>query len=232
MGLIATSGLAFADPAEPIVEESEPVVEEAADTVFNYGYDPINHVFVWNTSDLDGLYDCTLENGELTATYGEGVDGVIPVTNLLEGTDIYEFEARTVDEISDEFSGPATGPVLYESAGDECGLSGAVVAGPNGQVNHGQFMKLFNGLYEGNGRGCLNRYLAKSTLGKDDQKINVSDVEEIAMTDTGVINFETALSDCEHGKKDKGESNEAASANKSGRPDSPGKSGSAHGHNK
>lgn len=228
MGLIATSALAFAD------DHTEPIVEEPEDTVFNFGYDPVNHILVWNTSDLDGLYDCTLENGDLTATYGGDVDGVIPVVELLTvpGGLVYEFEARTVDEISDEFAGPAEGPVQYTDAEGECGLSGAVVAGPNGQVNHGQFMKLFNSLYEGQGRGCLNRHLAKSTLGKDAQKINVSDVEEIVMTDTGVIDFSTELADCEHGKKDKGESNGTASANKSGRPDSPGKSGSAPGHNK
>ena len=216
-GLIAMSGLAFAD------EHTEPVVEEPEDTVFNFGYDPVNHILVWNTSNLDGLYDCTLENGDLTAIYGGDVDGVIPVVGLLTvpGGLVYEFEARTVDEISDEFAGPAEGPVQYTDAEGECGLSGAVVAGPNGQINHGQFMKLFNSLYEGKGRGCLNRHLAKSTLGKDDQQVKVSDVEDIVMTDTGVISFERALTDCEHGKKDKGESSGTASANKSGRPESP-----------
>ncbi len=224
--LSAVSSLAFADdPAESEGEEPE-------DTVFNFGYDPINHVFTWNTSDLGDPHDCTLKGGVLTATYGTpSEDGTIAVDILEDSDGVVMFRDRAAEELPEDVT-PVGSPIEYAGSEGECGLSGAVVAGPNGQINHGQFMKLFNRLHGGTGRGCLNRHLAKSALGKDDQQVKVSDVEEIAMTEPGIISFETELADCHHGNSDNGERHTATSQEKSGRPDSPGKSGSAPGHNK
>ena len=81
------------------------------------------------------------------------------------------------------------------------------VSGPNEQINHGTVMKAFNSVYEGQGRGCLNRYLAQSDFGRGDTAV-----------------FEV-LADCEHGRNGNG----AGTASSSDRP---GKSGAAPGHNK
>jgi hypothetical protein len=122
----------------------------------------------------------------------------------------------------------------------ECDLTGGEVAGPNGQINHGMFMKLFNSLYEGNARGCVIRHLAQSDLGQGDQQVKVGDeVDETEDTDdTAPIDFTTVEADCEKGGDDTGL--EAGSGNgngngkpaNAGKPESPGKSASAPGKNK
>ncbi len=118
---------------------------------------------------------------------------------------------------------------------EDCSLSAAEVSGPNGQINHGMFMKLFNSLYEGQGRGCLNRHLAQLGLGKDDTKVKVSEVdpEFVSATegDSADVAFHTFLTSCEKGKKNHSEDADQSSRGK-GRPESPGKSGNAPGHNK
>jgi hypothetical protein len=121
----------------------------------------------------------------------------------------------------------------------ECGLSGVSVTGPNGQVNHGMFMKAFNSVFEGTHRGCINRYLAGSPLGKGEDKIQVSDVEPDSpeVSDSGSVDFTTVLADCERGKKgdltgqDEAAANKAAAAEKErGNSNSaPGRSGSSPG---
>lgn len=136
--------------------------------------------------------------------------------------------------------GPVTVEIGEEGAAvaeglEDCELTGAEVAGPNGQVNHGMFMRLFKSLYDGTGRGCVNRYLAQSGFGKGEQKVKVGDVDPDFMSavvgDTADVEFETFLATCEHGKKDSTESGENGS-NGHGRPDSPGNSANAPGHNK
>ncbi len=131
--------------------------------------------------------------------------------------------------------GAVTDSVVAVEHDDACVVSASEVAGPNGQINHGMFMKLFKSLYEGQGRGCLNRYLAQSDLGKDDQKINVSDVDTEFVSavegDLAELDFVTIAADCQRGKKNDGDGAES-SAKRHGRPDSPGKSGSAPGRNK
>ena len=75
--------------------------------------------------------------------------------------------------------------VIPVTSGGDCGLRGGEVAGRQGQINHGSLMKLFDSLYVGQGRGCLNRHLAQADFGKGDQQIYVSDVDpdfEIAPT--------------------------------------------------
>lgn len=127
------------------------------------------------------------------------------------------------------------------NGGEECELSEVQVTGPNGQINHGMFMKAFNSVFQGTGRGCLVRHLAKSTLGMDDQQVNVPDVDpDLEPEVTGSVEFSTAVTKCQHGKgsgNGNGNGNgdgppaHAASEGK-GRPESPGKSGDAPGRNK
>lgn len=233
VGLMALSGLALAQPGEE---------EEPADTVFNFGYDEEFHLLVWNTSATDGQYDCTLENGPVNPKYLTE-DGLILVDGLTS-----EVEGEAMDVIFLDREDEAAEPLPYSADGD-CALNAADVAGPNGQINHGMFMKLFNSLREGQRRGCLNRYLAQSHLGKGDQQIKVSDVDpdfvSVMDADTGEIVFSTFAADCERGKSGNGNGKSKkndngngtgdgpeASKEEGGRPDSPGKSGQAPGRNK
>ena len=128
--------------------------------------------------------------------------------------------------------------VFYTGTSGECGVYGAIVAGPNGQINHGQFMKvaksLFNSLYDIKGQGCIVRHLAKSSIGKgnDPSHLTVSEAEALAFVfggeDTfGDIEFTTIEADCDRGKKDKGVTTATASSGKT-----KGKSADAPGHNK
>jgi hypothetical protein len=196
-------------------EETDAPEEEAesADTDFNVGYDEENQVFVWNTSPRDGQFDCTLENGPITVTYRVDDDGVI-VESLAaaDGEDTVDVTFPDRDDAEGE-------PLAY-SADSDCALVAAEVAGPNGQVNHGMFMKTFNSLFEGTGRGCVNRFLAQSDLGKGDQQVRVGDVDPdadpIADGATGEIGFETFLADCE---RDKGKPENPGNGN---RPENPG----------
>ncbi|HEX6146911.1 MAG TPA: hypothetical protein VF083_09060, partial [Acidimicrobiia bacterium] len=169
IGLLSGSAVAWA--AEEETAEVEIEADESADTLFNFGYDLVNRVFVWGLSRLDGVYDCTLENGTLTATYGSTDDeGVVPVDNLEDGAGAVLFPNRPADEVADD-QVPAETPIAYMGADGECGLSGGNVPGPNGQVNHGMFMKLFTSLFEGTRRGCVVRHLAQSGLGRGDQLV-------------------------------------------------------------
>jgi hypothetical protein len=250
VGLLAVSGLAAAQ------ETPEDVPEE---TTFNFGYDEENHVFLWNTSDTNSGLDCDLENGALWAVYNTDGDGIV-------ADDLTEGEGGPTVVFPDHLD-PSIPGAPYTVDG-ECGLQGDEIAGPNGQINHGQFMKYWNSIYEGRGRGCINRFLAQSDLGKGDQQIRVSDVdpafESVVTGDGGEITFETALADCERdrgngnanpnasfnreadgepGAGGNGNANPNASFNRdtetqgevehgNGRPESPGRSGDAPGHNK
>jgi len=249
--------MAWAQTDEDDVVEIEDR-EDVDDTLFNFGYDLLNRLFLWNLSALDGVFDCTLENGELTATYGDTSDeGVVPVDNLEDGAGTVVFPNRPADQVADDLE-PADSPVAYSGADGECGVSGGEVTGPNGQVNHGMFMKMFNSLYDGRGRGCVVRHLAQSDLGKGDQQIQAgedADFEAVEAGDTGTVEFTTAEADCEHGRKAGSADGEAELEAQSGdgangKPDhagkpehpgksenagnagSPGNSGSAPGHNK
>lgn len=93
-----------------------------------------------------------------------------------------------------------------------------VVGGPNGQINHGQFMKAAKRLFGLKGHGCLMSHLAKSELSKGDTQIKTPDVDEtFEIGEGGEITFETFEANCKNGK---------------GRPDSPGKSANAPGRGK
>lgn len=229
VGMLASAGIAAA--AE----------EDREDTVFNYGYDAENHVLVWGAHPTDGLYDCTIEvEGNLAATYGITSDGLVVVETLHddEGLEVM-FTPTAEEDLSDEFE-PATEDVAYTGPDGECVVGGGVVEGPNGQVNHGMVMKLFNQVYEGPGRGCLVRHLAKSDFGKGDQQVNVPDVDteapDLADGAEGELAFQTALADCEHGNAGNGDKltgQENAAAKKAAKADRPrGNSANAPGQNK
>ena len=219
IGLLALSSMALAQSDEG---------EESEDTIFNFGYDEGFHLLVWNTSPTNGSNDCTLENGVVNATYSLTGDGLIVVDGLTQG------EGEDEMEVSFPAREDGDGDVFYSDSG-ECGLRAADVTGPNGQVNHGMFMKLWNSLDQGKGLGCLTRHLAGSDLGKEDQ-IKVSDVDSdfapVTEGETGVIDFLTFTADCEHGNGNGNGNSSEAAANSGGRPDSPGKSGDAPGRNK
>ncbi len=199
IGLLATSGLAYAAPTEGDPPE---------DTTFSYAYDADGHILLWSISSLDG---------DVSSLEGDGVCN-------LDGEASLSVTYAAVD-----------GVITVENDGD-CALSGADVSGPQGQINHGMFMKLFNSLYdEGYGRGCLNRYLAQSGLGSEEQ-IKVSDVESesesVSVVEGAEVEFTTSLADCEHGSQANGA--EAASEHggqpeSPGRPESPGQSNAAPG---
>ena len=180
-----------------------PTDSDDADTVFNVGYDADFHVLFWGTSPNDGSVDCELEDGAVTVDFG--ADGAVEAADFAD-----------------------------------CELQAGEVDGPNGQINHGMFMRLFNSLYEGKGRGCVIRYLAQLEFGKDDQQIKVSDVDpefvSAAEGDTADVEFLTFLADCEKGKKsddaETGDAEAGPGSQGKGRPDSPGNSGNAPGHNK
>ncbi|HEY5889343.1 MAG TPA: hypothetical protein VIW94_01400 [Acidimicrobiia bacterium] len=234
--LVVFSGIALAEP-----ETNDD------DTLFSFGYDEENHVLAVNTSPTDSLYVCEFENGALTAQYGEADgDGVIPVESLEDADGPKDFEPRLQHELAEGLI-QASEPFAYAGADGECRVNGIVVAGPNGQINHGQFMKAFKELIDIKGHGCLNRYLAQSDLGKTEStKIATSDVDpEFELSDSGELSFKTFEADCLHGKKadtgeseiesdgtEKGKPEKTGKPEKSDKPEKPGKSGAAPGQNK
>ncbi len=134
-----------------------------------------------------------------------------------------------------------------DGMGDDCPLTSGEVSGPNGQVNHGMFMKLFNSLYQGPGRGCVVRHLAQSDLGTGDQQVRAG--ESVDPVEPAEVEFTAILTECNHGNQGAagdeltddgdrgkpdtaGKPDHAGQSDHSGRPDSPGNSGSAPGKNK
>lgn len=214
VGLLAASGVAYADTEEDTGQEP--------DTTFNFGYDEENGVFVWGASDSDGLYDCTLENGELQATYTRVDDSHLLVEDLQDEDGTVELEPNEDHEDFEEGLEAAA----YPGPDEECAVSGDFVAGPEGQINHGMFLRLFNLMYDGPGRGCLIRHIAQSDLGKGDQQVN----EDVDTTDVaedpedGTIEFETVMTKCNHGPETlvESEDGETARPAHAGRPDDTG----------
>ncbi|MCI0543536.1 MAG: hypothetical protein L0Z49_03700 [Actinobacteria bacterium] len=202
-----------------------PSSAQTEDTVFNFGYDEENQVFVWGQSSVDGVLDCSMTldgvveaefSGSFPATYGLTDDGLVVVQGLTHQVSGEPVSFPTED-----------GSEVYDPEG-ECGLAGGMVAGPQGQVNHGTFMRLFNALYDGGpGRGCLARHIAQSDLGKGDQQVLVSDVdpdaEPLTDGDTGTLDISSALTACERPNDD-----EDGDGPGRGRPDWAGQPGGPH----
>jgi hypothetical protein len=178
--------------------------EKEDDTLLTFGYDEVNHVLIANVSGTDTPYDCTLAATYKTQ-YGEAVDAAVPIDMLFdEGLNPVEFGNRPIDLVGDDYT-PADAPIVYSGADGECGLSGVVVGGPNGQINHGQVMKAFHSLIDMKGHGCVNRIIAQSDLGKGDQQVKTSDVDPLfEISAEGVVTFASETTDCTHGRdKDK-----------------------------
>jgi hypothetical protein len=225
MGLLATSGIALAGHEDT----------HAEDTQFSFGYDDVNHILSLNIGPNWDPYVCDFENEmqPLNVEYGDpDTDtGIIAITDLLDGATTKRFIART-DGLLEDAEVATPDPAPY-SSGDEgvCGLTGVVVAGPNGQINHGQFMKAAKSLFSGKGNGCVVRYLAQSDIGRTDAtRVRVFDVDPLfEVGKSGEVSFSTFEADCERGKKTADADGESTSG---GRPESPGKSADAPGKNK
>ena len=199
VGVLALSGVAWAEDGEPVEEPAD-----AFDTGFNFGYDEIFHLFVFNLWDnADGPWDCSVDSADAETTYG--VVGEGDVSEIVVGELTIDGESAAFDSTDDE-ADPPIEPLEY-GVDTECTMFGVEVSGPNGQVNHGMFMKLFNSMWDGGpGRGCVNRHLAQSELGKGDQQVTVSEAEDADFTpvadgDTGEVSFTSVVADC---KRDKG----------------------------
>jgi len=236
IGLLAGASVASAD--DSIVEDEAP----AGDTLINFGYDEDNHVFIVHTSTTDSTYDCKLPANALMVGYGSVEDGSFSVDTLDDEDGAVEFPERPTDEGSEESAGE---PVAYSGPDGECVLSGSSVGGPNGQINHGQFMKLFHQVVGKQANGCLNRIIAQSDLGKGDQQVRTSDIEDALEPDegseatdaikSGTVKFQSFEAVCDPGKKDKDDdhpSNNKDKAKKDESDRSRGNSGSAPGRNK
>jgi hypothetical protein len=239
VALVAALSLLFsAGIASPNSEETEP----RGGTWFNFGYDAQTQYFLYGIHATESTpYDCTLANGTLTATYGNTDGGLIPVDTLKNAGVPVSF-GPTEFELADGLI-PASAD--YAGADGPCGISAAAV-GTKGHINHGQFMKLFNPLIDIQGRGCLNRWIAQSELGKGDQQRK--DNDEPGLEIEAGIDFTTVIAGCEHGKKERPEDHPGNGHAKDGddrdkvgggegdhrrgRPDSPGNSDKAPGHTK
>ncbi len=62
-------------------------------------------------------------------------------------------------------------------------IASGAVEGPNGQINHGQVMKQLHELTDGDSSGCLTSAVAKSDLGKPDQRVETEDTD-VTLVDT------------------------------------------------
>ena len=206
IAVLALSGVALAQDGDPAPDEG---ADETEDTGFNFAYDEIFQLFVFNLWDnANGPWDCALNSAGAELTYG--VDGEGDESSVVVSELTIDGEAATFESTDDEADPPAE-PLEY-GIDNECTLKGVSVAGPNGQINHGMFMKLFNSTWDGGpGRGCVNRFLARSDLGKGDQQVTVSEAAEAEFTpvadgDTGEVGFTSVLADCkrEKGNRDSG----------------------------
>ncbi len=196
LSLLVSAGIASANSGNG---------EREGDTRFNFGYDAQAQFFLFNTQATDASpYDCTLQKGTLTATYLDpDGDGVIPVDGLTDSDgNVVTFE-RTEFKLAEGVDEATQLSIGYPGPEDECRISAFAVGG-QGHINHGQFMKLFNSLIDMRGRGCLNRWLAQSGLGKGDQQVKTQDFEDPEGVKVG-IDFETVIATCDHGKKVKDE---------------------------
>jgi hypothetical protein len=204
------------------------------DTLLSFAYDNLNHFLAVNLGPNDVAFTCDFEDGTLTAMFGTGDPNGVIAVDVLEGEDgVKTFDPRPEDELAEGVVAE-TEPAEYAGADGVCGVSGLIVAGPNGQINHGQLVKAAKGLLDMKGQGCVLRYFAQSDIGRTDETmIRTSDVDSsFAIGESGELDFLTFEADCDHGKKDKGEETQAANSGNGGNGGNRGKSADAPGHNK
>jgi len=210
LGLTALSGIALAADD---------------DTVFNYGYDQGSQFFMWNVTSLeyDPDYEALEETlGDEDPEASDDLEALLATCGLAapEGEqDLeygYTFDGETIElyALSDGSFDPETDEPVDVG---ECGeVTGGYVTGPQGQVNHGMFLKLFTSLYEGPNRGCLVRHIAQSDLGKGDQQIEADPDfeadETVQPIEDGSVTFTTAVTDCLHGPNRGGDEDETEEA--------------------
>ena len=222
--ILATAGIASAND-----EDTDPRI----DTLFTYGYDAQTNLFFSNTHTTDSTpLDCTL-SGTFNAKYEDSEDGTSLVVELSSDGEGPVIFAATGFDLADDVG--KVEPEAYKAAG-VCGISGITA---ESDMNHGQFMKLFNESIDMGGRGCLNRWLAQSGLGND---ATAPDFTDPVIGFEGIIDFTTVGTDCIHGNQDKAEDHpgrghktdetDAETTNGHGRPDVPGKSDKARGRDK
>lgn len=239
--VLAGSGLAWA--AADDAASSQP-----GDTFFTFGYDVENHLLITGIHPLQAVepVDCTVAAGTYDVGYGIA-DGTVSV-DAVEGGDgpvVFSSGGDVEDgEITD---------LAYGEDGNPCTLAAIVVAGPNGQVNHGQVVSAFSQALDIAGKGCVMRWIAQSGFGKGDEQVRTQDVDPaFAPMDTGTIDLVTVLAACDKGGAEvddtddgagdgsnasdvkPGKADKPAKADKAapGKPESPGNSANAPGHNK
>jgi len=221
MGLLATSGIALAGHDD----------SHAEDTQFSFGYDETNRILSLNLGPNWEPYVCDFESDlGLTPTYGtaDTETGIITIDSLKDGGADKTFASRDAEDLRGEEAHAGPGPTPYAPDPEGvCGLTGVVVAGPNGQVNHGQFMKAAKSLFDIKGQGCIVRYLAQSDIGRTDTtRVRVSEVvDPVAIVDGVLVTFSTFEADCVRGKKT---ADVDAESSRGGRPDFPGNSAKGH----
>ena len=177
IGLFALSGIALADGHDPI--------EPGDDTLLNLGAD--EQFLFWNVTSFE--YDDAQETVDTCALTGRTFEYVI------DGDDL------TLTETDPDPTLTETDPDPEADLSECADVLFADVTGPNGQVNHGMFMKTFNEwyseMYEGEAkRGCLVRHLAHQDFGK-----NVSQQEEgnggaEPAIFEGTVDFTSIVDDC------------------------------------
>lgn len=234
--VLAGSGLAWA--AVDDAGSSQP-----GDTFFTFGYDVENHLLVTGIHSLQAVepVDCTVAAGTYDVGYGTGDDGTVSVDSVEGGNGPVVFSSG--GDIED---GDVT-DIAYGEDGNPCTLAAIVVAGPNGQVNHGQVVSAFSQALDIAGKGCVMRWIAQSGFGKGDEQVRTQDVDPaFAPMDTGTIDLVTVMAACDKGDAEVDDTDDGAGdgSNASdakpdkaakaapGRPASPGNSANAPGHNK
>jgi hypothetical protein len=140
---------------------------------------------------------------------------------------LYEACALEGESFTYDFDGEVLQLDGYTDDGT-CGpFQGGDVTADGHPLNHGAYMSFFNSLYDGTGRGCLNRHLAQTDLGKE------TDGAPGTIEPDDQIDFQTVAADCQHGKNAVEGATDGLSVGQGhGHNWTHGKSGDAPGHNK
>ena len=172
-------------------------VTDEPDTWFTYGYDADNHVLVFGTSPADTEV-CSLD-GRVTAEYGMFEAGMAMVELMQGGMNVFD---------------------------EACPLAAWLVAGPQGQINHGQVVRTFSHALEGWHKGCLMRWVAGSQFGKGEEQVRTPDADpEFVPEGMGELELMTQGAVCEHGNGNGAVQSQGANVGR-------GNSANAPGHNK